>query len=75
MHKAHQTWLTNLSNQLKQQHAEQMEQLKQDYEGQLAALRKQLPEKAYAVLEEQKAELENKLAVRFLCFSCLASMT
>lgn len=63
MHKLHQKRMTTISNQLNQQHAEQMNKLRDEYEYQLASLRDQLPDKAQNVLQEQKAELEKKLQV------------
>ena len=59
MHKSHQSRLTTLTNQINQQHAEQVEALKEKYEGELETLR--------AAGSNDKAaddELSQKLTVR-----------
>ena len=59
MHKSHQSRLTTLTNQINQQHAEQVEALKEKYEDELETLR--------AAGSDDKAaddELRQKLAVR-----------
>lgn len=67
MHKSHQTRMTGFSNQLNEQHANQIASMKEDYEEQLSKLQetlKQLEEPdldAEKLLEDQKAELLAKI--------------
>lgn len=67
MHKSHQTRLTGLNNQLNEQHTNQINALKEDYESQLSGLQgtlKKLQEPnldAEKLVEEQKAELLAKI--------------
>ena len=67
MHKLHQTRLTGLNNQLNEQHANQINVLKEDYESQLTGLQetlKQLQEPnldAEKLVEEQKNALLAKI--------------
>ena len=64
MHKSHQTRITSYSNQLNQQHAEQIEQLRKDYEQKLSDLQKEIPnDNVQSTLQEEKVLLENKLKV------------
>lgn len=68
MHKSHQTRMTGFSNQLSEQHASQIAGMKEDYEEQLSKLQDTLKElqepnlDAEKLLEEQKAELLDKIA-------------
>lgn len=67
MHKSHQTRMTGFSNQLSEQHANQIASMKEDYEEQLSKLQealKQLQEPdlgAEKLLEDQKAEFLAKI--------------
>lgn len=64
MHKSHQARLTSITNQLKQQHAEQMEALTAKYEQQLKELRQTGSNKTDAqddAAEKQRQELEEKI--------------
>ncbi len=67
MHKSHQTRLTGLNNQLQEQHTNQINVLKEDYESQLIGLQetlKKLQEPnlgAERLVEEQKQELLDKI--------------
>lgn len=66
MHKTQENRLTSLKNELTSQHAEQVRQLKENYEEEISKLRKQMPKddsNDRASFEEQKAELEKKLEV------------
>jgi ABC-type dipeptide/oligopeptide/nickel transport system ATPase subunit len=67
MHKSHQTRLTGLSNQLNEQHANQIAAIKQDYETQLNELQETLTKlqepnlDAEKLVQEQKQELLAKI--------------
>lgn len=65
MHKSHQARLTGFSNQLNEQHAHQMNTLKEDYENQLSALQETLKSlqepAAISTLEEEKATLLSRI--------------
>lgn len=67
MHKSHQTRLTGLSNQLNEQHANQMAVLREEYETKVNELEETLKklqepnEDAENAIAEQKAELLTKI--------------
>lgn len=67
MHKSHQTRLTGLSNQINEQHANQMAVVREEYETRVKELEdtlKQLQEpneEAEKLIEDQKAELQAKI--------------
>ena len=70
MHKSHQTRLTSLTNQINQQHAEQTESLKVQYESELKELREKYEQATSGNADTEKAtenevlELKEQLEVQ-----------
>jgi hypothetical protein len=74
MHESHQLRLTNLSNQLNQQHAEKLASLRSDHETQLQALneRLQVPDHTEAFNDQIKVNIPYSSS-SFSLLSCFYS--